>query len=91
MAVAMLCIVTWCCLSPLGGDAFNGLARGGYYYLGDKGHHLTQVSQAIYTTSLWSQRLCFFFYITSVLLLTPGEILRKWNQRADLYTADVKK
>jgi hypothetical protein len=50
----------------IGGDAVNGKAVGGHYYLASHGK-LTEVSEAVYTYSLW--------HVRSLLVTHPLAIL----------------
>jgi len=52
----------------IGGDAVNGKAVGGHYYLASHGK-LTEVSEAVYTYSLWHARSVF---ITHPLAMLTG-------------------
>ena len=52
----------------IGGDAVNGKAVGGHYYLASHGK-LTEVSEAVYSYSLWHVRSVF---ITHPLAMLTG-------------------
>lgn len=50
----------------IGGDAVNGKAVGGHYYLASHGK-LTEVSEAVYTYSLWHVRSLFVTHPLAIL------------------------
>jgi hypothetical protein len=52
----------------IGGDAVNGKAVGGHFYLANHGK-LTEVSEAVYTYSLWHVRSVF---VTHPLAMLTG-------------------
>jgi hypothetical protein len=61
----------------LGGDAVNGKIVGGHFYLAENGR-LTEVSEAVYTYSLWHVRSLF---VTHPLAMLTA-FLAKLEQRA---------
>jgi hypothetical protein len=61
----------------LGGDAANGKIAGGHFYLAEHGK-LTEVSEAVYTYSLWHVRSVF---LTHPLAILAG-YLAKMEQQA---------
>lgn len=56
----------------LGGDAVNGKIAGGHFYLAEHGK-LTEVSEAVYTYSLWHVRSVF---VTHPLAMLAGYLLK---------------
>jgi hypothetical protein len=50
----------------LGGDAVNGSAVGGHYFLSNHGH-LTEVSRSIFTYSKWHARSVWFTHPIAML------------------------
>lgn len=65
----------------IGGDAVNGKAVGGHYYLASHGK-LTEVSEAVYTYSLWHVRSVF---VTHPLAMLTGYLanLEKKARKAE--------
>jgi hypothetical protein len=61
----------------LGGDAVNGKIAGGHFYLAEHGK-LTEVSEAVYTYSLWHVRGVF---VTHPMAILAG-YLAKMEQQA---------
>jgi hypothetical protein len=61
----------------IGGDAVNGKMVGGHFYLANHGK-LTEVSEAVYTYSLWHVRSVF---VTHPLAILTG-YLAKMEQQA---------
>jgi hypothetical protein len=75
-----------CCLNfvvffivalAIGGDAVNGKVVGGHFYLANHGT-LTEVSEAVYTYSLWHVRSLF---ITHPLAALTGYLAKKEKAR----------
>jgi hypothetical protein len=60
----------------LGGDAINGTARAGHYFLGLHGNGpFTEVSHAIFTYSLWHT----YSVILSILLVMAAAAWRRFG------------
>jgi hypothetical protein len=64
------------CAIYLGGDAINGIATSGHYFLADHGH-LTEVSRTVFTNSQWHAHSVFVtfpiaFFCTLALKRKPS-------------------
>jgi len=62
--------------SAIGGDAVNGRTVGGHFYLASHGK-LTEVSEAVYTYSLWHVRSVF---VTHPLAMLTGYLAKREQQ-----------
>jgi hypothetical protein len=75
---AIFCVVA----VTLGGDAINGKVVGSYFYLGSHGK-FTDVSETIYTYSLWHARSLFLTHplalVTGVLANKQKKTMRGWT------------
>lgn len=87
LAVCILCglnfVVFVVVAFAIGGDAVNGKTVGGHFYLASHGK-LTEVSEAVFTYSLWHVRSVF---ITHPLAMLTG-YLAKTEQAARKSKAD---
>lgn len=61
----------------LGGDALNGYASDGRYFLGEHGRY-TEVSEAVFQYSQWHARSLFITHPAAIL---AGYLLKKNNGR----------
>lgn len=74
--------IFWIVGVAIGGDAINGKIVGSHFYLGSHGK-LTEVSETIYTYSLWHARSLFIThplaFVTGVLANKQKKAMRGWT------------